>query len=779
MPGTTLGNDGRRITACPEHIELSRRAAAEGMVLLKNNGGLPFSRGETLAVFGKAQFDYVKGGGGSGDVTVSCVRNIYDGLKIKESDNKVHVFDDLSDFYRKETEKQFANGAMPGKTEEPELPDDLLWKAKAAADSAVITICRFSGEGYDRTGEKYDGDFYLSRAEEAMVNKVLSAGFKKVVVVLNTGGMMDTVWFKDNPAVNAVLLAWQGGMEGGLAVADILCGDVNPSGKLTDTFATAFSDYPSSDTFNESDDYVCYTEDIYVGYRYFETIPGASEKVCYPFGFGLSYTTFSLSGIMADCAGGQNITVNVTVTNEGKMAGKEVVQVYYSAPQGKLGKPSKCLAAFAKTKLLEPGMKEDITLTFPVSSMASYDDTGIIKKSAYVLEKGSYAIYVGTSVRDVQKAPFEYIEKEDRVVEQLTERCAPTALKYRLRPDGSLEKMQSYRGEPEKTPQELYNEIKDQVPDPNGSQSPEECKWLQERKRKDIPQLDDVAAGVLPLNEFIKNLSTEQMVSMLGGQPNRGVANTFGMGNLPLFGIPNVMTADGPAGLRIRKACGVCTTAWPCATLLACTWNTSLVREVGAAGALEVKENGIGIWLTPAMNIHRNPLCGRNFEYYSEDPLVSGKMAAAMISGIQSAGIAASAKHFCCNNKETNRKHSDSRISERALREIYLKGFELAVKEAQPWTLMTSYNLVNGIHTSANKELIAGILRGEWGFKGLVETDWYNTEVQWKEIKAGNDIKMPCGTPELTLNALREGKITEEEVEACVVRLLEMILKLD
>jgi len=781
MPCTPLGKDGKFVTSCKEHIDLSRRAAAEGMVLLKNDGALPFKKGERIAIFGKAQIDYVKGGGGSGDVTVSYIRNIYEGLKIKEKEKKVHIFDELSEFYRIETEKQFNEGIKPGKTVEPELPDYLLKKAKDACDTALITICRYSGEGYDRTGEKYDGDFYLSKEEEAMVKKVLSAEFKKVVVVLNTGGMMDTVWFKDNPSVNSVLLGWQGGMEGGLATADILCGDVNPSGKLTDTFARSFDDYPSSETFNESDDYVCYTEDIYVGYRYFETIPGAAEKVCYPFGYGLSYTKFKLTDINAGCPDGKNITVDVTVHNVGKMAGKEVVQVYYSAPQGKLGKPSRALTAFAKTKLLKPGEFEKLTLNFKVNDMASYDDEGLIQKSAYILEKGVYQIYVGTSVRDVVKAPYEYFVESDVITQQLTERCAPTALKQRMLSDGSLKKLQSYKGEPEKTPEELFNEVSDRIP-PNGFE-PLECKWRAGNRKSAednaLPKLEDVAEGKILLDDFIKCLTDEQLIHLLGGQPNRGVANTYGMGNLPLYGIPNVMTADGPAGLRIRKECGVYTTAWPCATLLACTWDPQLVYEVGAAGAEEVKENGMGIWLTPALNIHRNPLCGRNFEYYSEDPLVSGKMAAAMIKGIQSNGIAASAKHFCCNNKETKRKHSDSRVSERALREIYLKGFEIAVKEAKPWTVMTSYNLLNGIHTSANKDLIMGILREEWGYKGMVESDWYTTEEQWKEIKAGNDVKMGCGSPEETLQALEKGKITRADLEACVTRLLEMILKLD
>ena len=303
--------------------------------------------------------------------------------------------------------------------------------------------------------------------------------------------------------------------------------------------------------------------------------------------------------------------------------------------------------------------------------------------------------------------------------------------------------------------------------------------WAKTEEELKKYMLSEVADGKITLDEFMEQLTDEQIADLLGGQSNTGVANTFGMGNLPEYGIPNIMTADGPAGLRIQPECGVCTTAWPCATLLACTWNPDLVRKVGAAGAAEVKENNIGIWLTPAMNIHRSPLCGRNFEYYSEDPLISGKMGAAMIQGIQSQHIGASMKHFCCNNKETNRKDSDSRVSERALREIYLKGFEIAVKEAQPWTIMSSYNLMNGCPTSCNPELLTGILREEWGFEGMVTTDWWNHAEHYLETKAGGDIKMGCGYPERVMEAKEKGLITREEMEVCVKRILQMILKVD
>lgn len=776
QPCLPLGRNGQRVTGCEEHILLSRKAAAEGMVLLKNEKSiLPFEKGTRLALFGKGSVDYVKGGGGSGDVTTAYVRSLQDGLEIKEEEGKVQVLASLGKFYRENVSAQYAGGIQPGMTAEPEIPCDLLEKAKAWADAAVISICRFSGEGWDRKGIPGDGDFYLTREEQNMVDTV-TANFEKVVVVLNVGGMVDTSWFCDSEKIQGVLLAWQGGMEGGLAAADLLCGDVNPSGKLTDTFARTFDDYPSSAGFNESEDYVDYTEDIYVGYRYFETIPGAAEKVNYPFGFGLSYTEFAIEPLRAGEEDG-TICVDVRVTNMGSRAGKEVVQLYYRAPQGVLGKPLEVLGAFAKTELLGAGQSQVLRLKMPVKAMASYDDLGKIQASAYVLEAGNYSFRIGNSVRNTVKLDYEYQAAQTVVTEQLERKCAPAALKSRLLADGSYEELPQGGDVYEKNrliPQDI-DTLEGVEPDVQGITYQEKKEW----RNADRITLEDVAEGKADLRRLLAQLSDRELAGLLGGQVNTGTANTYGMGNLPAYGIPNIMTADGPAGLRIREECGVYTTAWPCATLLACTWNPEIVFEAGAAGAAEVKENNIGVWLTPAMNIHRSPLCGRNFEYYSEDPLVSGKMGAAMIRGIQSQHIGASMKHFCCNNKETNRKDSNSRVSERALREIYLKGFEIAVKEAQPWTVMTSYNLMNGYPTSCNPELLNGILREEWGFEGMVTTDWWNHAEHYLEVKAGGDIKMGCGYPDRILEAKEKGFVSREEMEKCAERILGMILKVD
>ena len=774
QPCLPLGGDGTRVTGSQEHIQLSRQAAREGMVLLKNQGrALPLEKGAKLALFGKATMDYVKGGGGSGDVTVAYTRNLYEGLKTKEP--QVQILEPLADFYRENVSAQYAQGVVPGFTREPEIPEELLAQAKAWTDTAVISICRFSGEGWDRKGIPGDGDFYLTKEEQEMVETV-TGNFDRVIVVLNVGGMVDTSWFFANDRIQAVLLAWQGGIEGGLAAADLLCGEVSPSGKLTDTFAGSFDDYPSSEGFNESEDYVEYTEDIYVGYRYFETISGAAGKVNYPFGYGLSYTSFSREYLGAFLEDGV-ISVDVRVTNIGGRPGKEVVQLYYGAPQGRLGKPAKELGAFGKTRLLEAGDSQVMRLTMREDSMASYDDLGKVKKSAYVLEAGIYRFWLGGSVREAKEIPF-FVEKDEaEIVAQYSEKCAPRALKRRLLSDGTFEEM------PQRPERERVLGLAPQDVDKLEGVIPA----VLERKQVQLSQppapgtvmLADVAEGKATLDQLIAQLTDEELAELLGGQPNTGVANTYGMGNIPDHRVPNIMTADGPAGLRIQPQCGVCTTAWPCATLLACSWNEDLVYQVGAAGAAEVKENNIGIWLTPAMNIHRSPLCGRNFEYYSEDPLVAGKMGAAMIRGIQSQHIGASMKHFACNNKETNRKASDSRVSERAMREIYLKGFEIAVKEAQPWTIMSSYNLINGCHASENRELLTDILRDEWGFEGAVTTDWWTFAEHYLETKAGNDIKMGCGYPDRLLEALEKGLITRKEMEICGRRILELILKFD
>lgn len=751
LPCLPLGDHRSQVTGCERHIQLSRRAAAEGAVLLKNeNNLLPFAKGTRVALFGKAQIDYIKVGGGSGYVFSAYTRNIYEGLQMKNG--QVEIFHELSLYYEEYVKRHGVDHRTYVCYEEAPIPEELLQRAKEFTDTAIIVIHRHSVEGSDH----HDGStFYLYEEEKAMVDAV-TANFPKVVVLLNVGAMIDTSWFANNDAISSAILLWQGGMEGGLAAADILTGDANPSGKLVDTCARTFEDYPSSADFHESVDYAKYTEDIYVGYRYFETVSGKKDCVVYPFGYGLSYTTFETSDVSVGAVG-ENIVVSLKVTNTGAVSGKEVVQVYYGAPVGLLGKPARQLCGFAKTRNLAPGETQSLLISFPIRDMASFDDMGVVERSCFVLEKGTYSVYVGTNVRNAQKVDYEYRLDENVIVEQLHSYCAPERLDKVMTADGT------YR----------------QIPCKKVERTAFPCTYRCAEAPEETYTLLDVADGKVDIDTFIAQITDEELTHFFGEQPNTGVSSTGGMGNLKRLGIPNVTTADGPAGVRLKPHTGIQTTAFPVASCLAATWNTELVEEVGRAGALEVKENNISIWLTPALNIHRSPLCGRNFEYYSEDPFVSGKMAAAMVRGIQSQNICATPKHFACNNKETNRRSSDSIVSERALREIYLKGFEICVKEAKPRLIMTAYNVLNGVRTSENAELIQGILRQEWGFDGMVTSDWDTLGEHTKEAKAGNDIKMRFGAPENLRESLVNGRITREELCECAKRILEMILWLN
>ena len=760
QPCLPLGDNNSRITGCERHIQLSREAACEGTVLLKNNKNvLPLAKGTKVAIFGKAQIDYVRCGGGSGIIYSEYVRNIYQGLKLKN--DRVEVFDKLSLYYQNICCEAFKSGEYSGSFDEVEVPQNLLEEAKGFTDTAIITICRFSAEGSDRRNDGKDAYFVLSENEKKMVD-VVSNNFKKVIVLLNTGAMIDTSWFVDNDKIQGALMIWQGGMEGGLATADILVGEVCPSGKLVDTCAEKFEDYPSSEGFHESEDYVKYTEDIFVGYRYFETIPGKKDCVTYPFGYGLSYTEFEINNITS-YANDEKIIISVDVKNIGKCSGKEVVQVYYGAPVGKITKPARELCAFAKTKLLAPGEEETLVLSFNIEDMASYDDIGDVEKSAYVMEAGEYKIYVGNNVRDAKEIEYKYVLDENKICSKLTEYCKPANLGKRLTATGE------------------YVAVPDTEYTPKTFECTYNCPVNIPENDEDIKQLIDVVNGDVLLDDFISQLTDEEMLGLLVGQPNTGVANTGGMGNLQKYGIPSPMTVDGPAGVRINPFSGVKTTAFPVATMLACTWNLDLVEQIGVAGALEAKENNLSMWLTPALNIHRSPLCGRNFEYYSEDPFVSGKMAAAKIRGIQSQNIVATPKHFACNNKETNRKESNSIVSERALREIYLKGFEICVKESEPKLIMTAYNIVNNVRASESAELITGILRNEWGYKGLVTSDWHNTAEKGAEVSAGNDIHMPSTANDHKTMYIDTISVenTRDELAICVKRLLEMIMWLE
>ena len=731
QPSMPLGRNRTFVTGSKAHWAAAKQAALEGTVLLKNDGTLPLNPGAKICMFGSGTGEFLFGGGGSGGVWTDREISLADGLKAAAQAGKITFFSPLVDFYTAAKEAEYAEAR---KTESdmavwrrkrniptPELPEELYQQAVIFGDTAIFCIARYSSEGSDcgdRNGQ--EGDFDLWRNERVLLER-LCKDFAKVVVVLNVCGPVSVMEYKDNDRVGAVLYATYGGGIAGEALTEILLGESYPSGHLQDTLACSLSDYPTTDTFLESRDYVNYTEDIFVGYRWFETF--APEKAAYPYGFGLSYTSFSLEKRSAALEK-NTVKLCVAVRNTGSRPGKEVVQVYMEAPQGKLGKAKKVLCAFDKTKELQPGEETVLTLSFDIREFGSFDDLGKMVKSAFLLERGEYRIHVGTNVRETEEY-LSFALDEDIVCRRCHEYMAPRDLTERLTADGTMEPLPSAVPAPHK-PVGYFPKDAQKMEKPSLIQALEQDK----------------------LDDFLVSLSDEDLAELLYGHGVANVADTGGIGAMPRQRwrnqhIPNVPTADGPAGLRVIQDCGIYATWFPCATTIAQTWNLGLARRLGVVGAREVRENNVGIWLAPAMNIHRNPLCGRNFEYYSEDPLATGLFAAAAVKGIQSEKVAATVKHFCANNKDVNRKCSDSRVSQRALREIYLRGFEIVVKKAKPWALMTSYNLVNGVQASANWESISGILRGEWKYDGLVMTDWWAFSDLPDEVHAGSDVKMP------------------------------------
>ena len=731
-PAIPLGKNRTFVTGCKAHRALAREAATEGTVLLKNDGTLPLKAGAKICLFGRGAGNFIFGGGGSGWVNAEKLTTLVEALEEAAAAGEIRFFSPLVDFYKDAYHKEYEIYKDSSDLEArqwragwnrstPVLPEELYQQAKAFGDTAIFCVARYSTEGSvhgDRLGTK--GNFYLDDTEVALLDR-LTKDFSKVVVVLNVCGPVSTVEFQSNDRVGAVLYPLYGGAAAGNVIVDILLGKQYPSGHLQDTLAVSIDDYPSTKGYHEDLTHINYTEDIFVGYRYFETF--CPEKVVYPFGFGLGYTTFSI--FMTDAALVKNtVALTLQVKNTGNFPGKEVVQAYLTAPQGKLGKAKKVLCAFAKTKELQPGETANVKLHFDIREFGSFDDLGKIVKSAFILEQGEYTVTVGNSVRDCAAA-FTFTLDSDIICRRCHSYMAPRELPERLTADGTMEKLPA--AAPVKHPPKRYKLTQAALEAP-----------ISFTKALETDQLD----------AFIAGMSDHDLAYLLHGHPNMNPADTNSIGlymkeKRDVTKVPMVPTADGPAGLRAIPNSGISPTFFPCANVIAQSWNLSLAQRIGVAGAKEVKENNAGIWLAPALNIHRSPLCGRNFEYYSEDPLTSGLFAAANVKGVQSQKIAATVKHFCCNNKEMGRLSSDSRVSERALREIYLRGFEIVVKKAKPWALMTAYNLINGEHATTNWESINGILRGEWKYDGLVMTDWWTFSLIEDELAAGSDVKMP------------------------------------
>lgn len=750
-PASGLGENGRYLTGSEKHLKVSGNAAQEGAVLLKNDGILPLNNGTKLALFGTGSVDYIKCGGGSGDVISKTSVSLYEGLKNREKEKKVAIFEELAGFYMDKVK----NGCYC----EPVCPDTIFSRAKEFTDTAVIVIKRYSYESGDIAAEK--GGYYLTDEEIALIDRVTNS-FENVIVVLNIGSIIDLSYIANNPKIKAVLLGYQAGSMGGEAWSKILVGDINPSGKLVDTIPMDYKDFPSAENFLESEEYVEYTEDIYVGYRYFETF--APEKVLYPFGYGLSYTDFDITVVDAKTEE-DVITFRIKVKNTGKTAGKEVVQMYLSAPGEVLGRPKFELCGFKKTAMLNPEEEEVVKINFDLKDFASFDDTGKIEKSSYILEKGEYTFYIGNSIRNTSKADFSIILDENRVVKTVKPCLAPEKLTKRLNSRGEYEEFVCENEEIAP----VYNEIGGEM-------------------HGDKILLTDVLDGKAKIEDFVQQLYFDEKLYFCYGKDFIGVCDTGCFGDDLSYGVPAISTADGPAGMRVRgvnvngktvSASGVYATAFPIGTMLASSWNEDVMYEVGKCAATELLEQGMGIWLAPGMNIHRNPLCGRNFEYFSEDPFVTGKIAAAEVKGIQSMGVAATLKHFACNNKEVNRFDSDSRVSQRALREIYLKGFEIAVKDSKPWCIMTSYNKINGVYSAERYDLLTEVLRNEWGFDGVVMSDWGAKIDFGKAIMAGNDVKMPKVSEADINKVIEDDNFEIDALDTSVKRIMELILKIN
>ncbi len=761
---------------------LCRKIAAEGIVMLKNDGVLPVAAGETLAVYGRTAYDYLAAGTGSG----GCVHppykiSVIDGIKKSRVKLEPKTHKKYTSWLR---EHPFDAGH--GWATEPwfqleYVPDEVdVADAAKCADAALVVLGRWAGEDKDNAPES--GSWYLTDDERELLRRVTGA-FSRVAVAINSGNIIDMSWV-DEFHVGAVMYVWQGGQEGGAAVADVISGRVSPSGKLPDTIAYAIEDYPSHKNFG-SPDYNVYEEDVYVGYRWFETF--TPDRVMYPFGFGLSYTTFDVKITDAHAANGK-IFVTASVTNTGNASGREVVEVYFCKHGGKILTPSAALCAYKKTRELRPGQTQTVKLSFPVRELASYDDSGATgHKSCYVLEACDYAIFAGTDVKSALGAGpvFTYNVPKLTVTERCTEALAPVREFYRVVPHQGNGVEVAY----ERVPTRTYD-IVDRI-----EASRHDCDkgCTGDRSIK----LADVKSGAHTMEEFVLQMNADELCAVVRAE---GIASkkvkmyttaAFGgvTDTLAKYGVPVVTNVDGPSG--IRSDYGEPATLLPNGTLLASTFDDEGVEALFRLEGEELVMHGVDALLGPGVNIHRHPCCGRNFEYFSEDPLLAGKTAAAVCRGIAAFGGNATLKHFAANDQEFHRNDCDSVMSERCAREIHLRPFEIAVKEGGAKSIMTSYNLLNGCHCASNYDLTTTILRGEWGFSGFVMTDWWakanrvgmhgDKRNLAEMIRAQNDIYMVVPNADDNDDdihaSLESGLLTFDELRRCAANVLRYIME--
>ena len=774
---------------------ISREAATQGMVLLKNiNGVLPLKGRGKIALFGNGAARTIRGGTGSGDpfngglsgggdqdVDQSLRYHINilnametEGFEIVNREQQM-AWARCYDLAKREMKDQVMSVfAFP---EEPLTTEKLEEYAKET-ETAICVISRNSGEGNDRFmkkevsigDKKYEiGDYRLSAVEMDNLKKLRSA-FSSLILVLNVPGSI-SVQDLEAACADAILLMGQAGQEGGAAVTDILTGKATPSGKLTATWAKKYEDYPTAGNFLQDFNKAVYTEGIYVGYRYFDTF---NVEPGYPFGYGLSYTTFALGNLEASLDE-DTLVLGVTVENTGAFAGREVVQVYVSAPVSEMDMPEQELKGFQKTMLLAPGEKEDIKIRIPLRNLASYSENA----GGYILSKGDYGVRIGTSSRDTkpvckirleQTALTEQVLVELPLTETLEEKKGltdrkdetiwkdvPVLLAVQIpemldsRSAYSDEKVVTYATDTSYQPVMPYETVR----------------YVEKKEWK----LNDVASGRVSMEEFAAQLDAAQLADLCCGtgwgvqdenNPVIGASSESVPGAagetthaLESYGVSSIVLADGPGGVRItqqfeatdlesgekRQVYHYCT-AWPVGTLLAQSFDPEILEQVGCGMAADMQAMRIDLLLGPGMNIQRDPMCGRNFEYFSEDPLISGKMASAMVRGLQSLpGGGGCIKHYAAN-----RNAVDSVIGQRALREIYLEPYKIAIQESQPLSIMSSYNLINGVPTADSYDLCTDLARGEWGFEGLIMTDWNGgSSTPWKSMHAGNDLIMPGG----------------------------------
>lgn len=772
-------------TVFPQMAEACLSASQEAQVLLKNDGTLPLKQGSKLAVFGRCQVNYFYVGYGSGgDVKAPYYTDIIECLK----NNGITVDEKLYSKYSSWCSENPINhgywGHWPMCYPEMSLDSATVRSAAAGSDTALVIIGRAAGEDRENTLEQ--GSYYLTDEEINMLNLVTDS-FEHTVVVMDCGNIIDMSWTeKYGDKLSAVIYAWQCGMESCSALADVLVGKANPSGKLVDTIARNYEDYPSANHFGNKD-FNEYTEDIFVGYRYFESFD--KSKVLFPFGFGLSYTDFEIKAVGTEADdNGYKVTVNVK--NIGSVAGQEVVQLYVSKPQAELSNPAISLAAFVKTALLQPNESQELTLSVSEYDLSSFDDTGITGyKNCYLIQQGEYKFLAGNSCDNLKEVYSITLEK--KLYEKLEEVCAVQIPFDRIVAREIDGRLLPIKTEVKAGYVDMRGRIKENLPQEIG------FKGYAGRK------LSAVKKGHITLDDFIAQLDNIELEALTRGEGAMdsalGVSGNAGAycGIIPSLrekGVPPIITTDGPAGIRIKKY----TSLLPCGTALACTWNTEAVEKLADIMGKEMKKQETDVILAPGMNIHRNVLCGRNFEYFSEDPLVSGKMAAAFVRGIQSNGVSACPKHFACNNQEFNRIHNDTRISQRALREIYLKGFEICVRESSPLNIMTSYNKINGVWSHYNYDLVTTVLRGEWGYDGCVMTDWWMRKSKSPEfpeirdnayrVRAQVDVYMPGDFDHLAKSYKSDGTllkgidtdkgITRAELERTAKNVLNLALKI-